>query len=1066
MDYFDEAIRASRQAVQATPEDHPDFAIFLDNLGTYLESRYERTGQIEDLEEAIRVSRQALQATPDDHCELAEWSNNLGNYLRHRYKQTGQIEDLEEAIRLSRQAAQATPEDHPDLAIYLDSLGTSLESRYERTGQIEDLEEAIRVTRQAVQATPEDNPDLAISLNNLGNHLGRRYERTGQMENLEEAIRASRQAIEDLEEAIRLSRQAAQATPEDHPDLAIYLNNLGNRLESRYERTGQIEDLEEAIRASRQAVQATPDDHTVLNMYLDNLGTHLACRYKRTGQIDDLEEAIWVSRQGVQATAEDHPDLPMYLDTLGHILGLRYERTGQIEDLEEAILVSRHAVENTPYNHPNLAGSLAGLGNKLGRRYERTGKIGDLREATRMSFQAVQITPNDDPDIAIQLNPLGIMLLHLYKQAGQIEILEEAILMFRHAVQATPDDHTNLATWLHNLGILLGLRYEQTGQMEDLEEAIRVSRQAVNSTPDDHLDRAISLYSLGSNLECRHKQTKQEEDLKEAILFSRQAIHTKSAPPLSRIMAALQAIRLLLKREDHHGGYALSVEAIGLLQLVHKRSLTLQDRQYVVSHFSGLATQACSLALQTGQSLFEGLRLLESGRGVILSLLMDDRSDTSKLREAYPALCEMYESIRLEVNRPVDSTPSKRMGDPFSRRRTKALEEFEKCIQDIRQLPGFDSFQHGLTVEEMVKASKEGNIIVVNVTGLRSDAIVISLDGYRLVPLPRLCAVQTQSWLDQDLTSASPSEHGVKNKAYRQFLGWLWRECVKPILTELGYCVQSSLDDLPRAWWIGTGLASSFPFHAARDDSAGPTENTLRRVLSSYTPSVKALLHARERIYEPPCSNERPLKLLMVTMANTPGADGLPGVTAQRSTVLGELGDSVRVAILDQPNSASVLRQIQECNIAHFACHGISNSRDPSQSGLLLQTAGPNPNQDILSVLKLCENLPTQAQIAYLSACSTAENRAERLMDEVLHVVSGFQVAGFRHVIGTLWPSDDSVCVEVARKFYNELCRNGAMYYNDRAVAMALHKAVSAISMSEDYRKRPLHWAQYVHYGA
>lgn len=37
-----------------------------------------------------------------------------------------------------------------------------------------------------------------------------------------------------------------------------------------------------------------------------------------------------------------------------------------------------------------------------------------------------------------------------------------------------------------------------------------------------------------------------------------------------------------------------------------------------------------------------------------------------------------------------------------------------------------------------------------------------------------------------------------------------------------------------------------------------------------------------------------------------------------------------------------------------------------------------------------------------------------RLSDEVLHVVSGFQVAGFRQVVGCLWPSDDNVCVEVA----------------------------------------------------
>jgi hypothetical protein len=443
---------------------------------------------------------------------------------------------------------------------------------------------------------------------------------------------------------------------------------------------------------------------------------------------------------------------------------------------------------------------------------------------------------------------------------------------------------------------------------------------------------------------------------------------------------------------------------------------------------------------------------------------MDDRSDTSKLRKANPALCALYERLRLEVNTSTVSTTSHRKGKSFSIRRPKAIEELEKCIQDIRQLPGLDSFQQGITAEQLQDASNEGSIIVVNITSLRSDAIIVSASGISLVPLPRFGEVEAQSWVNQKLTSASSKERGVNNKSYRRFLTWLWRECVKPVLTKLGHSVQSSPGDIPRVWWIGTGLASSFPFHAAGDTFPG--ENTFCRVLSSYAPSIKALLHARERVSISIPSEKPPSKLLMVTMANTPGAGDLPGVKAERSTVLAALGTTVQVEALDQPDSASVMLQIQECNIAHFACHGTSDSLDPSQSGLLLQTTSPHPEQDILSVLKLCENHPTLGEIAYLSACSTAENRVEELVDEVLHVVSGFQVAGFRHVIGTLWPSDDSVCVEVARSFYTELCRNGALDYSGRAVAMALHKAVSDVSKSVDYRNRPLHWAQYVHYGA
>jgi tetratricopeptide (TPR) repeat protein len=955
--------------------------------------------KIDSLEEAIEVFRQAVQTTPINLSSLQRGLISLENSIRSRNERMGQMEGLEEAIQIARQVVKGTPSAAASLGDFLNNLGNALSHRYERTGEIEDLEEAIQIARQVVENTSDDHPGLTGWLSNLGNSLRNRYQRTGQMESLEEGI--------------RFSRQAVKRTPSDHPSLAALLNNLGVMFETRYQRTGRIEDLEEAIQIARQAVEGTPSDHHSIAAFSSNLGTLLDHRYQRTGQMESLEEGIRFSRQAVKRTPSDHPSLAALLNNLGVMLRNRYRRTGQTEDLNEAIQIARQVVKETPDDHLSRPSWLYNLGNSLGLRYVRTGRMEDL---------------------------------------------EEAIQVFRQAVQSTPDDHPDLARWLINLGNKLGSKYEQTGQMNDLEEAIQVARQAVEGIPSDHPDLTAGLINLGVMLGVRYERTGQMQDIEEAIRVCRQAVQIKSAPPFNRINAIVMALRPLLKREDYHGCYALSVEAINLLQLMHKRSLTVQDRQYVVSCFSGLATQACSLAIQTQQPLFEALRLLESGRGVILSLLMDDRSDTSKLKEAHPVLCARYESLRLEVNTPLESTKSQQTGEYISTRRPQAIEELERCIQDIRELPDLGSFQKGLSAEQIQSASRKGSIVVVNVTNLRSDAIIISVSGFSLVPLPRFEVVQAQRWVDQKLTSAG------NNKSYRQFLTWLWRECVKPVLTELGYSAQPSPENLPRVWWIGTGLASSFPFHAACDVSAG--ENTFCRVLSSYTTSIKALIHARERVSISTKSNETTPKLLMVTMAKTPGANDLPGVKAEKSTVLGALGNSVHVEVLDQPDSSSVISQISKCNIAHFACHGTSNSRDPSQSGLLLQTATADPEQEILTVLKLCENHPTLGEIAYLSACSTAENRAEGLIDEGLHVVSGFQVAGFRHVIGTLWPSDDSVCVEVARLFYAKLCQNGALKYTDRAVAMALHKAVSDVSMRVEYRKRPLHWAQFVHYGA
>jgi CHAT domain-containing protein len=54
---------------------------------------------------------------------------------------------------------------------------------------------------------------------------------------------------------------------------------------------------------------------------------------------------------------------------------------------------------------------------------------------------------------------------------------------------------------------------------------------------------------------------------------------------------------------------------------------------------------------------------------------------------------------------------------------------------------------------------------------------------------------------------------------------------------------------------------------------------------------------------------------------------------------------------------------------------------------------------------KLHQNPPF---LAYLSACSTAKNQAEVLQDEGLHLMAACQLAGFQHVIGSLWAVSDS----------------------------------------------------------
>jgi CHAT domain-containing protein len=100
-------------------------------------------------------------------------------------------------------------------------------------------------------------------------------------------------------------------------------------------------------------------------------------------------------------------------------------------------------------------------------------------------------------------------------------------------------------------------------------------------------------------------------------------------------------------------------------------------------------------------------------------------------------------------------------------------------------------------------------------------------------------------------------------------------------------------------------------------------------------------------------SKRNSLRALIVTMPETSRADSLKGTRREKAEVIEALELFVSVESLEHPDAASTIAQLQKCNVAHFACHGVSYPSDPSQSGLILQKASSGTEelqQDILSV--------------------------------------------------------------------------------------------------------------------
>ncbi|MBL7500867.1 CHAT domain-containing protein [Frankia sp. CNm7] len=79
-----------------------------------------------------------------------------------------------------------------------------------------------------------------------------------------------------------------------------------------------------------------------------------------------------------------------------------------------------------------------------------------------------------------------------------------------------------------------------------------------------------------------------------------------------------------------------------------------------------------------------------------------------------------------------------------------------------------------------------------------------------------------------------------------------------------------------------------------------------------------------------------------------------------------------------------------------------------------------------------------------------------RLVDEAIHLASAFQLAGYRHVIATLWPIGDQHAVAVADDIYAALATTGD-------AAAAVHTAVR--ELRDRWAAAPSTWASHIHVG-
>ncbi|KAJ7474983.1 TPR-like protein [Mycena latifolia] len=497
-------------AVGMTPAGDPAKHSRLTSLGNCLFRRFERLGDLTDLNECASSFKAAVSLIPEGHPDMSSCLNNLGNSLFRCFERLGDLTDLSESVSTLKAAASLTPEGHPTKPSRLNNLGGALFRRFERLGDLTDLNESVSTLKAAASLTPEGHPTKPSRLNNLGSALVRHFERLGDLTYLNESISTFKAAV--------------SLTPEGHTDMSPCLNNLGSSLLIRFERLGNVTDLNESVSTFKAAASLTPEGHPTKPFWLNNLGNSLFRRFERCGDLTDLNESVSILKAAVSLTPEGHPDMALWLNTLGSSLLACFERLGNLTDLNESVSTFKAAASLTPEGHPTKPSRLNNLGNSLFRRFEWLGDLTDLNGSVSTFKATVSLTPEGHPDMVLCLNNLGNSLLRCFERLGDLTDLNESVSTLKAAVSLTPEGHPTKPSRLNNLGTSLLTRFEQCGDLTDLSDSVSTLKAAASLTPEGHPDMPSWLNNLGHSLFKRFEQLGHLTDLDESVSTFKAAV--------------------------------------------------------------------------------------------------------------------------------------------------------------------------------------------------------------------------------------------------------------------------------------------------------------------------------------------------------------------------------------------------------------------------------------------------------------------------------------------------------------------------------------------------------------
>jgi len=709
--------------------------------------------------------------------------------------------------------------------------------------------------------------------------------------------------------------------------------------------------------------------------------------------------------------------------------------------------------------------------------------LGDLDNAMASYAQALEIFEEigDQRWQARVLNNIGFVYRSLDEPMRSLSSFEHALKLFRQVA-----DRRGEAASLDNLG-LAKLTLGATAAALELHRLALEQRRQVGHRQGE----AQTLRRLGEALAKLGRVDEALLHLEDAAALSTELGDLRNEAEARR---GLGEIRLQLSEIENARG-----ELEKALKLAVKAGQRTNEAKILI-HLA-TAERAAGNSDQAQRHLAEAQTILS---------LLRARLESPDLRTSYSSL--LRRADELEVNLLMEA----HLANPAGASVIKALEAAERArgsaLVDLIQEAAIDltagvdeallerrqSFAQRLNAKTQRLADpklepQSRKLLATEQLSLRQRLEALDTEirsqspAYaELVRPQRLSAQQVQSLLDRDTTLAVyflgkhrsylfrvtqeaidayelPERSSIESAAYRLHSQWSEVDVAaraenQRSAHELGEMLKlRELTASPRLAIVADGALNLVPF-GALPVSASPPDSLAARLIEQTEvvslPSSSVLALTRSLLGEP--SDLHSLAILADPVFG-PGFSALPGSRLEAEAIAGVVRTEDLLTAMGADANQQLVEsgRLEPFDVVHFATHGIIDLQEPSLSGLVLSQIN-HQGQPSNGVLRLADiyNLRFEAELVVLSGCRTAVGPVMR-GEGLIGLARGFQYAGARRVMASLWRVEDRATAALMAAFYHGL-------WNDSlSPSAALRQAQLELSHTRRFRD-PTYWAGFI----